>query len=155
MKKVKYVDGDIFVFPLRNNGFGVGLIAHHNKGMIVGYFLNEKFKRIPKTDELNLKFEKKNIIYICIFGQLGLKNEEWKLIGRLDKFKKEDWPIPEFKRSVMFLEETWLGVSYDKELSIDTIERKITKEVAENMPDDGLAGHGFVEIKMTKLLENL
>jgi hypothetical protein len=154
-KKKKYKNGDIFIFPLRTEGYSAGIIARHHKGCILGYFINKKYKFVPNIESVKEEFEKREIIFVKRFSEMGLKKQEWVVIGCLEDFKLEDWINPEFKREVTLLEKTFFAVQYGETLDTGSeTKRKITEEESLNMPEDGLAGYGFIELKMTKLLEN-
>jgi Immunity protein 26 len=154
--KLRYKNGSIFTVPLRTKGYAIGLIVRNYEGYILGYFLNRVFENIPNLDSVKDLFITENISYISIHGSMGLRNKEWIIIGLMDNFNEECWPIPEFKKEVMLLDKTWYGVTYDETFSITTsVERKITEIESKNMPEDGFAGHGFVEIKLTNLLEKI
>jgi Immunity protein 26 len=145
---INYKAGSIIVIPLKNGKFAAGLIARRYRSSLLGYFFNQMFDSIPVIDELEIR--KENVIFIKIFGYLGLKLGEWYVIGDMPNFSKDEWRIPAFKHTSA-MDGTFYCINYNDRL--DEVSRyKISKEEAKNLPDDGLAGHGAVEISLTKRL---
>ena len=65
MKRIKYQEGDVFVFPLRSDGYGVGLITRisSDKHRIpLGYFFKHKYVLIPTMIDFDLIEKNKTIL---------------------------------------------------------------------------------------------
>lgn len=151
MSKIKVKMGDVFLIPLRSSGYGIGLVARKSRSILLGYFWGKNFSEIPNQFEFsNLK--KGEAIWIKQFGIRGLENGDWIILGNMPGFDKKEWEIPKFLRKVdpfgKFI------ISYDDKLN-PINQRKVPDDFAEQYPDDGVAGYGFVEIKLTDFLKEV
>ena len=144
-----YGEGDLFAVPLRDGGYAVGLAARTDgKGIVVGYFFGQRFDIPPEAGEV----DPSDVVWISMFGDLGLVKREWPVIGRLPGWRREDWPMPVFGRRESLTDRV-LRVEYpDDEPNAVPRETRITEEEVAELPEDGLAGAGFVEKRMTRLL---
>jgi hypothetical protein len=54
MKKLTYREGDLFVLPLQDLGYAVGLVARSGpRGRVLfGYFFGPRYPEMPKLSEL-------------------------------------------------------------------------------------------------------
>ncbi|MEX0313648.1 MAG: hypothetical protein AB3N18_05685, partial [Allomuricauda sp.] len=95
---------------------------------------------------------KDNVIWIRQFGIRGITKGEWELIGSVPNFQKKDWPIPKFIKEIPPL--GWYLVTYDDKLNVLN-EEPYNKDNKEIYEQDGVSGYGLVEIKMTRILENI
>lgn len=89
---------------------------------------------------------------MCIrFGDLGLIEKIWPIVGRIEKWDRTDWPMMDaIKRDVLGIPKPVL-VRYDD----DDPSRVVAQAVLDKdlpLPTDGLAGYGFVEAVLSKKL---
>jgi len=145
--KVKFEEGDVFVVPLRSHGYGLGLIARKNKDIILGYFFNIRFDELPGCIDYDL-LEKHRVIFAKQFGSPGLKGGTWVIIGHLQNWKREDWPVPTFCREDPLLG-IYFAVHYNDNLECIG-EEKIPESLAAKMYKDSLAGYGSIEKTLTE-----
>ena len=83
------------------------------------------------------------------FGDLGLLKGKWPLLYQLPNWGRDRWPLPTFVRTVV---DTIIASEYTDALKF-VKERKLHPgETPENACKDSLMGHGFVEIRLTKLI---
>ena len=149
-----YNEGDWFAVPLRDGGFASGIIARampQKEGIVLGYFFGPRHKEVPGLDEF-ADLSASEALLVERFGDLGIINGTWPLLGRVDGWDRTAWPTPAFGR---FEELTGraLRVIYDdadpgrlvREHQIDT------GELA-GLPRDGLSGAGAVETVLARLL---
>jgi hypothetical protein len=151
-KKLPYKEGDWFAVPLRKGGCGVGVVARcDGKGTVLGYFFGPKRRRLPELGDLS-DLEPGRADLIEMFGDLGLLKGEWKVLGSLPNWDRAKWLVPRFART-----ESILGLTELIEYSEDTLQEvrsiRCSPEKARQYPEDGLAGYGAVEIRLTKLLD--
>src|SRR3954463_2173797 len=96
--KLPYSEGSVFIVPLRKGGFGRGVVARSGqKGkVLLGYFFGPKLLSAENVaiDDL----DPANAVLRIMFGDLGLINGEWKIVGRIRDWKRTDWPMPDFVR---------------------------------------------------------
>ena len=146
---IPYAEGDLFAVPLRDRGYGVGLAARADgKGIVVGYFFGRRYDAPPEAGEVDTT----HVVWTHMFGDLGLIKGKWPVIGALPGWRREDWPMPVFGRRESLTDRV-LRVEYpDDEPNAIPRETRITEAQFADLPEDGLAGAGFVEIRMTRLL---
>ena len=98
MTGVEYREGTWFAVPLRDGGFGVGVVARANAGgVLMGYFFGPRRAAVPElTDVAGLKPE--DSVLAAMFGHLGLKGGDWPVLGRLEGWDRREWPMPVFVR---------------------------------------------------------
>lgn len=148
MKKASYNEGDWLSVPLNNGGYALGLIARRNRRsskILFGYFFGQFFHDLPSLDDAQ-RLSACDAILICMFGDLGLYDGTWKVIGRLSHWERSSWPMPAFVR-VQAISGTCYKVIYDE----NDPRRVISETVCDpsevgKYPDDGLSGRGAVQI---------
>jgi len=155
-----YSEGDCFVFPLTEGGFARGVIARHDLacdrpiGAVLGYFFSPIYNMQSEAVVLeDLKCE--NAIFVKIFSDLGLIEDRWKIIGKVVPWIKEDWPVPIFGQVQLnnlgelrrYDERT---LDFNPSLSI-----RVSASEAMAYPQDGFAGHRFIEGKVSMILHNI
>lgn len=153
MKKLPYTEGSVFLVPLRDSGFARGVVARSApKGRILfGYFFGPKLDNdlSPALTGLNPK----KAILRDRFGDLGLMNGEWQVIGIVPSWKRSEWSMPDFvRRDPLGRRKARLVRYSDTDPSCIALEKPIDDDPT--LANDGLAGYGFVEIRLTKLFKN-
>jgi hypothetical protein len=159
-KKVrKYNEGQWFGIPLRQGGYALGIIvrgSYKTKGGL-GYFFGPKYARIPDEND-TIEKKKDDAVLISWFGDLGIINGNWPLIGSSHQFSRDEWPIPIFGREISLIPNRGMIIEYEDNPKGEWRVQKETpvdlKEIT-GLPVDGFLGGGVIEIKLTKLLENL
>ena len=153
MKQLPYREGAWFAVPLRGGGYGVGVVARMapTGRVLTGYFFGPKRAEAPSLDELR-RARPDQAVLVQRFGDLHLVDEKWPILGYLDDWRRDDWPMPAFGRHVEIDEKAW-RVEYqnDNPNSVPR-ETRISVEESQRLPDDGLLGAGLVEIMLTRLL---
>lgn len=153
MKKINYNLGTIFSLPLKDGGFGVGIVAKvskNKKGIILSYFSNKRFDNIPTLKEVQ---DLTDFPYAWRIGDLSLINEDWNIVGQKDNFKSEDWPMPLFIRKDPFSNKAW-EVKY-KEDDVQSVQSEtLTESNRKDIEIDSLKGAGAVEVKLSNLLKS-
>jgi len=151
-KKMNYSEGDCFSIPLREGGFARGVVARMDgNGIIFGYFFGPKIAEFSDVHVGDLRSDK--AIFTGQFGDLGLLNEEWKVIGRVADWSRERWPMPSFLRFESGASTGFLSEYDDESLKcIREQEVQLSRINVEDFPKDSVMGYGFVEMKLTKLL---
>jgi hypothetical protein len=144
-----YDEGDVFAVPLRKGGFAHGVVARVAPGgkVLFGYFFG------PKTDVpgKDLTLHPADSLLKVRFGDLGLINGEWPVVGKVEDWDRGDWPMPEFVRRDPLSGRAWKVRYMDGDPSAVEVERPTDAEC--DGPTDSLSGYGAVEIRLTKLLD--
>lgn len=151
-RRLPYGDADWFAVPLREGGgFGVGVVARHDRrGGVIGYLFNLRSHDVPTLDDV-AGFRPSDAIRVMRFGDLGLIKGQWPILGKLEGWHPDHWPIPEFGRR----EPTGRAfrVIYSAEdLRGPVREEPISAEECDQLPRDALSGAGAVERVLTELL---
>ena len=145
----KGLEGNLYGVPLGNGIFGVCLVARAGRLGTLGYFSNQAYDRLPNIGDA--VFLRGDAAWVALFGDLGIVNGEWPLIGPIPHWNRELWPLPVFGR-MSELSGRAFRVTYDDSLrSRPAVEAADPDEVA-NLPKDSLAGSGFAEQRLRKLL---
>ncbi|WP_218420071.1 Imm26 family immunity protein [Alteromonas lipotrueae] len=152
-KSLNYSEGDCISIPLREGGYARGVVVRMNgSGIIFGYFfgplvVNESDLAVDETLVPGREILRGQ------FGDLGLLENEWKVIGRLGGFDRKEWSMPKFLRWEEG-EATGVLCTYDENSLEPILEDVITIDDIDtkSYPVDRLMGYGSVEIRLTKLL---
>ncbi|RZB15328.1 hypothetical protein StrepF001_33330 [Streptomyces sp. F001] len=145
-RKLPYSPGDIFAVPLRDHGYALDVVARADgNGIVLGYFFGprvESLEVLPQACAL----EANSAIKVCRFGDLGLIRGKWPVVGRVESWDPTQWRVPEFCRDGN------IRVVYDGDSLAVSHEEPLDSRECRLLPQDGLEGAGFVEIKLTRLL---
>lgn len=144
-RKLNYREGDLVRLPLEEGRQAVGLLARIDQtGGCLGYF----YLGNPPLDRL----DPGKADLVKIFGDLGLLEGRWKVLGPYPGFRRQDWPLPEFAHQDP-VNGAWYLRSHDEQTLHFTTERRVRAEEAEGHFRDGLAGAVALERLLAKLAE--
>jgi len=151
-RKVPYSEGDVFAVPLRDGGYALGVVGRMDgKGSVLGYFFGHRYDEVPDLAHVGELNAVDNVL-VQIFGDLGLIRGKWPVLGRLRVWRPEEWPMPAFGRHEE-LTGRYLRVEYaDDDPNSRPREVEVPREEYQHLPEDGLAGFGFTEARLTRLL---
>lgn len=148
---IPYREGTWFAVPLRGGGYAVGVAARLNgRGCVFGYFFGPMRSEIPSVSTLK-NLHSDNAILVTQFGDLGLIEGEWPIIGDSESWDRKTWPMPSFVR-VTEPDHVAFVTTYSENTLEPIKERKCALSEVANYPYDSLSGAGAVEIRLTKLL---
>ena len=156
MKKKNYGEGDWFGVPLKQGGYALGIIARssHKSPSCLGFFFGSIYVNLPTIEKTQL-LQAKNAVLIAWFGDLGLINGAWPIIGPSVKFDKKGWPVPLFKRiDNLDSNRGWL-IEYPQDEPIFTQPLRVTPTTASSLNgiiNETLHGYKALEIVLSKLL---
>jgi hypothetical protein len=143
-----------FVFPLRIGGYAMGFLLKAYNGSGYSEFYPLIFHNLPTLDDCKKIFENAPTSYPKRHTMLGFKEGNgWQVIGQVEIDKELVFPL-KFKAFDILLKAHRI-VYYDEKLKEIKREYTYDENIIKDLPDDGLAGHGFIEIKVTKLIEAL
>ncbi len=151
-RNLNYQEGSVFLVPLEQGGYATGLVARHApKGkLVLGYFFGPHLKEMKDFSFSNIRTG--NVLHCKRFGDLGLIEGHWLVMGQLPDWKRENWPMPVFKKFNVASNIFDALLYYD-----DDDPGKLIKEEAfngeTNLPEAGLAGYGFIEKKLSDILK--
>lgn len=150
-KPLPYREGTWFAVPLRDGGYAVGVAARLDaKGIVFGYFFGPRHETVPTALEARgLSYAE--AIYQSRFGDLGLIEGTWPILGESEEWNREKWPLPPFVRVDEHAGKAWKSVYAEDNLEL-VHDEPCDLALAQRCPEDGLAAAGFVEVRLTKLL---
>jgi len=153
-KNLPYAEGNLFSIPLKNGGYAVGVISRVGVGgrILFGYFFGPKRNDILDSDSLQ-SIEPKDAVLIGRFGDLGILNGSWRIIGTLNSWNRDLWFTSRFIRVDIVSNESFVVEYSEKNLSVELSCTLCDSSMREALPKDGLMGYGAVEIILTKLLD--
>jgi len=152
-KKINYTEGDCFAVPLREGGFARGIVVRMDgKGIVFGYFFGPLIEDLNGI-EVDNSLQPGSEVLMGQFGDLGLLNGEWKIVGKILKWSREQWKMPPLVRWEVGDKNAFLSTYDDNSLEMVSEEAVSAADIdLGNYPADRLMGYGSVEIKLTKLL---
>jgi hypothetical protein len=153
MKKIKSKEGDIFLIPLRDgSGFGVGLLARKKGNGALGYFFKNKYANPDSFSIDTLCIN--DIIYIHQFGTPGLDKGSWPIVSKLPGWDRDKWGFPIFGKQDILRPHIYYAIRYFEDFTDDDWQ-VISEEEFKKLPQDGLGGYGFIELKLTDFLAEI
>jgi hypothetical protein len=148
-KRIKLAEGDLFALPLRSNGYVVGLITRLSRNKTpLGCFFEKRYETVPSINLIDTS----KILLIKRFGNQGFSNGSWYQLGKLPNFQREEWKVPIFVRHTNPYPPSLVYYNNDLE-EIKTEVMPHSFDIS-SYPSDGLGGSGFIEIVLTKILDN-
>jgi hypothetical protein len=151
--RLPYTEGTLFVVPLRKGGFATGLVARTtNKGRVVlAYLYGPKLTERPSIEKLE-PLTPRQALRVLRIGDLSLINGDWPILGQLNHWDRNEWPIPNYVRRDDLSKKAW------KVFYSDINPNQLLREEPWSYDDyslqsDSVYGSGAVELVMTKLLE--
>jgi hypothetical protein len=152
MAKPSYGEGDWFAVPLRDGGFGVGVIARANRnGVLLGFFFSPKHAEPPARAAV-AALEPGDAVLVRRFGHLGLKNGTWPVLGPAGEWDRELWSVTRFGRREPLRGLAFVEVYDDDDPNKHVATERATAEEVDRLPEDGLSGAGAIEVRLGKLL---
>jgi hypothetical protein len=143
--------GSFVAVPLRKAGFGIGVVSRLGRSRIgLGYFFGLRLSETPDLRQLP-ELRAENAVLVARFGDLGLRERRWLVIGSVPHWDPKEWPVPGFRREQSLTGE-FFEVRYSDEDPNDIVSEtpRVEAEVA-NMPPDRLLTAGAVEVLLTRL----
>lgn len=151
MKRVRFQEGDWIAIPLRDGGFGVGLLARVPKKsrVLLGYFMGRRYAEVPSMNVLS-GWRPEDAVLVAMLGDSGLVSENWPVIGQAENWERARWPMPVFRHVDV------ISLRWAKRLYSGDGENRFLQEIpcrrveAEALPEDGLLGSGALRIVLGK-----
>ncbi len=149
--KLPYREGTLFGLPLRNGGYGVGLVARTTaKGkVILCYFYGPPRNVVPVLSQME-RLKPAEATRIARVGDLGLIRGEWPIIGLAQWWTRAEWPMPRFVRRDPLSGRAWRV--FRSELDPGLVEREEPEPYESILGTDSLSGWKAAEIHLSKLL---
>jgi hypothetical protein len=149
--KLPYSEGSVFLVPLRRGGFARGVVARASEEgkAIFGYFFGP---RLASKDQASLEgIRPRSAVKRIMFGDLGLINGEWSIIGAIPNWIRTEWPMPDFVRRDPLGRRRPILVRYC-DADPTRVEAEYPIDDDSGLEVDSTSGYGAVEIILTKVL---
>jgi len=155
-KNFRVPEGTVIAIPIESKGWVLGVYARIKKGRgrlsPFGYFFGKVFEAPPGPDVIPTLYAKDAILQ-SKFGDLGLVEGRWPIIGTITPWVREDWPMPEFMISA-----PKYGMPFDQRIVYDENDpsRELSREILApgtlDLPDAGLPGSSALEFKLSAII---
>src|SRR5688572_21513384 len=97
--RINYEEGSLIAVPLQRKGWALGVVARlSGKGALLVYFFGPVYKAPPRAVKTFSK-RAQDAILVVRCGDLGLLERRWKVIGRIQEWDRQAWPMPWFVRT--------------------------------------------------------
>jgi hypothetical protein len=149
--RLPYSEGSVFLVPLRTGGYARGVVARASpKGKVLcGYFFGP---RLPTTGPVALTdLDPSAAMLRIMVGDLGLLRGAWPVKGRVARWDRSQWRMPDFARRDPLGRLQPVLVRY-ADTDPQRVEAEHTVDDDAGLPPDQLFGYGAVEITLTRLL---
>lgn len=93
-------------------------------------------------------------VLVARVGDLGLLEGQWQVVGTVDDFAPERWPVPLF-RCYQDPPGRWVVRDYNDKLERVNKEVRVTAAEVEGLPDDGLYGSEAAVIELQGLARRI
>ena len=150
--KLPYEEGSVFAMPLGNGGFARGVVARSTRvgRVLLGYFFGPHLETSASATLDHLHPDQ--AVTRIRFGDLGLIDGRWVIIGKVPNWDRADWPIPDFVRRDPISRKAWLVRYSDVDPLRSASELLSDYDDLQGLDSDGLFGAGAAETKISKLL---
>jgi len=156
MKKLPYTEGSVFLVPLETGGYARGVVARSTKKgkVIFGYFFGP---RLASSDNVTWDdLDPASAILRIRFGDLGLINHTWPILGKIANWNRENWPMPDFvirnDDMPVRLKPQLVRYADDDPTRMEGV-WIVDEDAVVGLTEQSMYGYGAVEGELTDLLE--
>lgn len=149
--KLPYSEGDVFGVPLDDGEWALGVVARAApRGReLLGYFFGPKRAELP--DEVP-ELRPEDAVAVERFGDLGLVEGSWPILGAHPAWRREEWRMPPFRRTDD-VSGAVFRIVYDDDDPGEMLERqRVDPAEAEGLSFDGLTGAEGVRRSLARRL---
>lgn len=152
-QKIDIQTGDWFLVPLDEGCFALGIVALVQNLVVLGYFFPKVYVEVPSKAEIN-QWKYTDAIFIHLTSGWYLENGKWPIIHHSLDFKKSSWPLTDFGSIDSLDPKIAYRTRYiDGNIGQLGYRWSVSPEEIVGLPQDGLAGVGFVELRLRRLLQ--
>jgi hypothetical protein len=152
MKKLPYIEGDIFALPLEQGGYALGVVARASKlgKTLLGYFFARCLESVPRSEDVQ-DLLPGSAIWKVRFGDLYLMSGRWPIVGHVGNWHRIEWPMPKFLRTDPLTGRAKV-ISYKDDDPNRSCREEAVHGDYSGLERDGTYGAGVVEHHMSKLI---
>ena len=150
MTTFPYKEGSVFQVPLKNGAAALGVVARKPKGgkIVLGYFFSASASGAQGI-ELAHDLKAGEASHIFIFGDPYIKSGRWPIVGEINNWSRETWPVPKFLSRDPLSGKNYLVTYSDSNLILHESREPCGLDTA-GYPTDGVGDAEFVEISLTR-----
>jgi len=151
--KLPYREGDWFAVPLPSGGFALGLVARATRRgkILLGYFFGPRSGSIPDPKVIE-SLKPSAAVLVARFGDLGLIEGEWPILGMQVAWTRAEWPVPSFVNYDSLSGRFWRTEYADDDPNRLVSRTPIAEEEAQEFQRDIVSGYVSVATKLDELL---
>lgn len=151
-----YEEGTWFAVPLEGGGYATGVVARMapQGRVLLGYFFGPRTEDVPALESIQ-GIGGQQASLVARFGDLGLIQGQWPVIGRSPNWQRSSWPVPVFGRVNPVDQRGWQVIYPDADPSGRPHETEVETPAAERLPGAGLFGAGAIEAMLSRRLPPL
>jgi hypothetical protein len=150
VKRAAIKDGTWFSLPMPMGGHAVGLVARRKGPKMLAYFFGPRHPGIPARQELR-GLKAADAVMIARVATMGISEGDWPVLGRLDGWSRDDWPIPDFI-TYSELSGAYFRVSYP-EGQFDGVPSETVIDRDDELPEGSFYGHVAAAITLEEWLD--
>lgn len=149
----KYVNGTWFSIPLPSGGLACGVVARSKARapVALGYFFGPR-RDHPATITEVAGYSPIDAVLVKRFGDLGLMDGSWPVIGRSESWETADWPNPVFEMEDPLRDNLWWRLTYADTDPMQELTRTSSRTSDPRLPRSGSSNKGAIEAVLDRLL---
>lgn len=154
-KKLPYKEGSWFAVPLEDSGYALGLVTRAAPAgkVLFGYFFGPRRIQVPELSEV-AELLPEDAVLRRMFGDLGLINGDWPVIGESEDWNRDAWPQPLLVRKNTITGQFSLIEYSEDDPNHEIAMYECPAGAVQEYPEDGLSGYIAVQIRLTRLLSS-
>jgi hypothetical protein len=143
----------VFAVPVDGGGWALGVVsrAAPQGRILIGHFFGPRWDDPPDEGEVP-DLAAGDALTVERFGDGGLHDGSWPVIGKLEGWRREDWPVPAFQRKDVVSGAVRKVVYDDADPSEEASVEPIEAGEADGLPKDGVQGAAGVSALLARRL---
>lgn len=153
--KLPYQEGDWFAVPLPSGGFATGVVARTARQgkVLLGYFFGPRLPEPGALEDVKEQAAERAVL-VARFGDLSLVQGEWPLLGRLQDWSRDEWPMPAFVNRDSLSGVAWRVEYADYDPSALVSRTALGAGGDHGLEVDRVCGAGSIELQLDRLLSD-
>lgn len=152
MAKKKYEEGIWFAVPVQPEGYAVGVIARatYSDYIALAYFFGLRYTTIPTLEQIK-SLKPSDAVRVLRISDIGIRDGEWPIIGKIPGWNRAEWPIPNFVRKEDLTNRVWL-VKYSDDNPNLVLSEELVVDEPISLEKNALRGYKSAEFVLSKSL---
>lgn len=146
-----HVEGTAFGVPLDRCTWGRGVVARRSNELVLGYFFGPRLYSPPAAKDVGV-LAPDDAVLICRCSNMGLQRGMWPTLGHFPTWHRAKWRVPPFCRCDAITGAISIVRYLDSNIEEEVSVRPLRGSAPRQFPEDGIAGHEFVQLRLSQLL---